>query len=108
MSGLVRRLSIFIGSSTEQLPVANAIQETLDCEYEPTVWSQDIFKPSSFALSDLVRATRCYDFATKPILVLWPHFFTLLAPPNQADEWWETRTPKLAELYARWSSGGQG
>jgi hypothetical protein len=286
--GVARRPSIFIGSSTEQLPVANAVQENLDFEYEPTVWSQDIFRPSNFALIDLIRATRSYDFATfvfvpddvthrrgkevltvrdnvifelgmfmgalqpercfiivprghenlrlptdllgfspltyrpdrsdenllaavgpacnqirravnrlfpidqdsrvvgrvenevatkprvsadtfigewngpelkaareamrelpldhyseeaqqirpylkrifrfledmsavvlegrsdenklrptfeKPVLILWPHFFTLLAPPNQASEWWETRLPKLAKLYARWSSG---
>lgn len=43
----------------------------------------------------------------RPVLVLWPHFFTLLAPPNQASEWWETRLPKLAELYARWSNSRQ-
>jgi hypothetical protein len=40
----------------------------------------------------------------KPVLFLWPHFFTLLAPPNQAAEWWETRPPKLAELFRRWSN----
>ena len=58
-----RRPAIFIGSSSEQLPVANAIQFLLDFEYEPTVWSQDIFRPSSYALIDLVKATRSFDFS---------------------------------------------
>jgi hypothetical protein len=287
----VRRPSIFIGSSAEQHSVASAVQFNLDVEYEPTVWSQDIFQPSSYALIDLVCAAGSYNFAIfvfapddivlkrgseapavrdnvifelglfmgalqpercfiviprggeklrlptdllgfapltyrpdrgdrnlvaavgpacfqikcaidrqfsfrssrKPkkskrgkatakeqamvdrnpesliaewngpdltaareairelpldhyseeaqrvrpylkrlfrfldemaaavldgridevqlrpaleraVLVLWPHFYTLLAPPNQADEWWETRPPKLAELHARWSA----
>lgn len=37
-----------------------------------------------------------------PVKVLWPHMYTLLAPPNQADEWWSPK-PKLAELFARWN-----
>lgn len=278
MRGVERqRPAIFIGSSAEQLAVANAIQVLLDFEYEPTVWSQDIFRPSSYALIDLVRATRSFDFAVfvfapddvvilrgserhavrdnvifelglfmgalypercfvvvprsneelrlptdllgfapltyradrrdanvlaavgpacfhirseidrlfqpartepesltarvfveawngpelkaaretirelpldhhsdeaqlarpalkrvfrlledlasaiadgqvsegelrktfeGPVRELWPHFYTLLAPPNQADEWWEKSPPKLAELYARWSKEG--
>ncbi len=42
----------------------------------------------------------------RPIKQLWPHMYVLLAPVNQADEWWEKRPPKLAELYARWSKRG--
>jgi hypothetical protein len=275
MTGLERRRpAIFIGSSAEQLGVANAIQVLLDFEYEPKVWSQDIFRPSSYAVIDLINSTRSYDFAVfvfapddmivkrgseelavrdnvifelgvfmgalfpercfivvprgneklrlptdllgftpltyrhdrqdanilaavgpacfqikremdrlfpqpptmpeplsaeafindwngpelsaarkaiqelpldhyseealvirpslkrvfrfledmataviagqvdegklrhafeTPVASLWPHFFTLLAPPNQADEWWQKRPPKLAEIYARWT-----
>jgi hypothetical protein len=54
---------IFIGSSAERLEVAETIQELLDYETEPTVWSQGIFRPSRFALVDLVRASRSFDFA---------------------------------------------
>jgi hypothetical protein len=275
MTGIERRRpAIFIGSSAEQYSVANAIQVLLDFEYEPAVWSQDIFRPSSYAVIDLIRATRLYDFAVfvfapddivvkrgdeafavrdnvifelgvfmgalfpercfivvprgneklrlptdllgftpltyrhdrhdanilaavgpacfqikrevdrlfprptamveplsaeafisewngselsaarealrelpldhygeeaqairpslkrvfrfledmatavmagqadegklrqtfeRPVASLWPHFFTLLAPPNQADEWWEKRPAKLAEIYTRWT-----
>ena len=39
----------------------------------------------------------------KPVANLWPHFFVLLAPPNQAAEWWEKRPPNLAELHGRWA-----
>jgi hypothetical protein len=54
---------VFIGSSTESLEIAETIQELLDYETEPTVWSQGVFRPSSFALVDLVQASRSFDFA---------------------------------------------
>jgi hypothetical protein len=211
IEGFRRRPRVFIGSSAEQLAVADAIQENLDYEFEPTLWTQDIFRPSSFGLLDLVRASRPCDFAAikrviaqffassgrsskrrgtadtegsvqpptrsqisveflvaewdgpelsaarqaigevpldhhsdeaqqvrpslkrvfrfldgmaavavegrvdenrlrvtfeKPVRVLWPLFFTLLAPPNHADEWWEP-PPKLAQLFARWTATGE-
>jgi hypothetical protein len=37
------------------------------------------------------------------ILSFWPHAAVMLAPPSQADEWWDP-LPKLGELYGRWSS----
>lgn len=54
---------IFIGSSTEALGVAYALQTSLEFDSEPTVWTQGIFKPSSFALKDLVAALQNFDFA---------------------------------------------
>lgn len=54
---------IFIGSSVERLEIAYALQEHLEYVAEPTVWTQDIFKPSSYALLDLVNATRKFQFA---------------------------------------------
>lgn len=35
------------------------------------------------------------------VALVWPHAATLLAPPNHADDAWDT-PPRLAELYARW------
>src|SRR5438876_12369225 len=38
--------SLFIGSSTEGLPIARALQAELDEECEPLVWKQDFFVPT--------------------------------------------------------------
>lgn len=54
---------LFIGSSTEALNVAYAIQENLDFDAEATVWSQAIFRPSRSTLQDLVGALDRFDFA---------------------------------------------
>jgi hypothetical protein len=54
---------LFIGSSTEALSVAYAIQENLDFDAETTVWSQAFFRPSQTALQDLVSSLDRFDFA---------------------------------------------
>lgn len=55
--------TIFIGSSAESLPLAKAIQITLEREAHVTIWNQDIFKLTSTALDDLIAATKKFDFA---------------------------------------------
>lgn len=37
------------------------------------------------------------------LIMFWPHAFTMLAPPNVADEYWEP-PPRISELYKRWST----
>jgi hypothetical protein len=37
------------------------------------------------------------------ILSFWPVAFTMLAPANHADEWWDP-PPKIAALYRHWST----
>jgi len=61
--------SMFIGSSTEGLPVAEQIQLGLEHSVECTIWSQGVFGLSTGSLESLVTASRHYDFAT---LVLTP------------------------------------
>ncbi|MCV9965693.1 nucleotide-binding protein [Pararhizobium sp. BT-229] len=54
---------LFIGSSTENLEIAYALQESLEHDAEPTVWSQGVFDASKYtmeALNDLLDET---DFA---------------------------------------------
>lgn len=57
------RPSLFIASSAEGLPVANALQELLHYDMEPTVWSQGMFQPSASLLQKLVKEARRYDLA---------------------------------------------
>ncbi|WFU10989.1 nucleotide-binding protein [Rhizobium sp. CB3090] len=63
MTPIAAQPRIFIGSSTEGLPVAYALQENLDYEAEVTVWNQGIFAPSSLTLSRLMSSLSEYDFA---------------------------------------------
>lgn len=53
---------IFIGSSTEALDIAYAIQENLEHDSNPTVWTQGIFEISSNSLDDLIQALNNFDF----------------------------------------------
>ena len=60
---------IFIGSSVEGKPIADAIQANLTHEAYSTVWNQNIFSPSSYALESLLKAVANHDFS---ILVFSP------------------------------------
>ncbi|HEX5870352.1 MAG TPA: nucleotide-binding protein [Longimicrobium sp.] len=53
---------LFIASSTEQLDVANAIQENLDLDAEATVWSQGLFHLSTTAIDSLLATLQASDF----------------------------------------------
>ncbi len=55
--------SLFIGSSVEGLSTAYAIQQALDYDAEPVVWSQGIFQPSQTVLSELVKNLPTFEFA---------------------------------------------
>jgi hypothetical protein len=61
------RPRVFIGSSSEDLPVADAVFTELESICDPTVWDQDVFAPSSFVLEGLEQAVREAEYA---VLVL--------------------------------------
>lgn len=56
------RPQVFIGSSTESLDEAYAIQENLENDAEITVWKQGIFELSRGNLDSLLRAVSKSDF----------------------------------------------
>lgn len=53
----------FIGSSTEGLPMALAVQELLDSVAECTVWNQGVFSPGATYIESLQDARLVHDFA---------------------------------------------
>jgi hypothetical protein len=61
------RPSVFVGSSSEGLPIAQAVQVLLDRVCEVEVWSQGVFGLTQGTLESLVLALDRFDFA---VLVL--------------------------------------
>lgn len=68
-NGASMKPRIFIGSSTEGLAIAKAVQVNLDYQAECTLWSQGVFGLSGGTLDSLLRAVHDFEFA---ILVLTP------------------------------------
>lgn len=57
-----QKTQVFIASSKEGIDVAYAIQELLEHSAECTVWTQGVFKPSSYTLIDLIENAKEKDF----------------------------------------------
>jgi hypothetical protein len=61
--------TIFIGSSVEGLPYAEAIFSELEREANPTIWKQNVFEPTKATLEVLENLPYSFDYA---ILVMTP------------------------------------
>jgi hypothetical protein len=59
----LRKPRLFIASSVESLPIADAINVNLDYDFEITVWKNGTFKLSSTAIDDLVQKSSAVDFS---------------------------------------------
>ena len=70
VSSVNPRPVLFVGCSSESLPIANAIQSALDHDsIVVRVWTNDIFRASSFPIESMERVLQEVDFAA---LVLSP------------------------------------
>ncbi|WP_445372191.1 TIR domain-containing protein [Methylomonas sp. HW2-6] len=59
----MRKPRLFIASSVESLPIAEAVNVNLDHEFEITLWKNGTFKLSSSTVDDLVEKSSFVDFA---------------------------------------------
>ena len=59
----MRKPRLFIASSVESLPIAEAVNVNLDHEFEVTIWKNGTFKLSSSTIDDLVEKSSSVDFA---------------------------------------------
>jgi hypothetical protein len=66
---------LFIGSSTESLEIANALQASLDYDADVTIWNQGIFNLSSDTLGELLMALSKFDFA---VFIFQPSDITII------------------------------
>jgi len=71
----VAKSKIFVGSSVKGLPIAYAIQKSLEHDAECTVWSQGIFQPGSTPIEALTKTLDEHDFA---IFVFFPEDIALI------------------------------
>lgn len=59
----LRKPRLFIASSVETLPVAEAVNVNLDHDLEVTIWKNGTFNLSSSTIDDLVEKSSAVDFA---------------------------------------------
>lgn len=55
--------SIFLGSSSEALPLAKAIKGVLEKDFRVEIWNERLFELGEDTLNNLLRFIQCYDFA---------------------------------------------
>ena len=71
----MRKPKVFIGSSVESLPIADAIAENLEFDAEVTIWRNGTFNLSSNALDDLIAKAKSVDFS---IFIFSPDDLTIM------------------------------
>ena len=59
----LRAPRVFIGSSSESLPIARGVKANLEHVAETRVWDEDIFRPSEYVMDELLQFTGSFYFA---------------------------------------------
>lgn len=59
---MARKQRIFIGSSVESLPIAQALQRQMDHAHLVTIWSQDTFTPARNVFDSIAAAVRGHAY----------------------------------------------
>jgi hypothetical protein len=57
-----RRCNIFIASSSEALPIAQAVKQYFDQEWDVDIWKENIFNPNWNYLETLLNRASYYDY----------------------------------------------
>lgn len=86
-----RKPRIFIGSSVESIPIADAINENLDHSAEVTIWRNGTFELSSTTIESLIKKASSVDFA---IFIFSPDDITIM----RSNEKKTTRDNVIFEL----------
>ncbi|WP_299329310.1 nucleotide-binding protein [uncultured Psychrobacter sp.] len=76
----MRKPRLFIASSVESLPIAEAINVNLDHDFEVTIWKNGTFKLSSSTIEDLVEKSSAVDFA---LFIFAPDDVAIIRDENQ-------------------------
>jgi predicted nucleotide-binding protein len=92
-----RKPSIFIGSSSEGLAVANQVAEILSANFEVSVWDQRIFQLGESTIEGLARIVQAFDFAV--LVFTDDETLSTVRPASSAIQ-------RLQDKVARWISRG--
>ncbi len=76
----MRKPRLFIASSVESLPIAEAVNVNLDHDFEVTIWKNGTFKLSSSTVEDLVEKSSAVDFA---LFIFSPDDITTIRNRNE-------------------------
>ena len=76
----MRNPRVFIGSSVESLPIANAISENLEFDAEVTTWNSGTFNLSSTTIDSLIEKSKSVDFS---VFIFSPDDLTIMRSREQ-------------------------
>lgn len=76
----MRKPRLFIASSVESIPIAEAVNVNLDHQFEVSIWTGGTFKLSSSTIEDLIEKSSTVDFA---LFIFAPDDVAIIRDENQ-------------------------